>query len=179
MTTNALELTVLNDLEIRTRRVFNAPRRLVFDAHTKPELLKRWLFGPDGWSLETCEIDLRAGGRFRYVMQRSDGRTDGEFQHVTRPEDGPETMGWGGEFLEVVAPERIVHTELFDEDWTDGATTVTTLFRDLPGGKCEVEMTVRYASLKGRDMALATGMTEGMEMGYARVDALIASGEWK
>jgi uncharacterized protein YndB with AHSA1/START domain len=164
MTTNTLELTVLNDLEIRTRRAFNAPRRLVFDAHTKPELLKRWLFGPDGWSLETCVVDLRPGGTYRYEMRRN---------------GGPETMGWGGTFLEVDAPERVVHTELFDEDWTGGETRVTNIYRELPGGRSEVEVTVRYASKEGRDMALSTGMTDGMEMSYARIDALVASGEWK
>ena len=74
--------------EIAMSRVFDAPRRLVFDAYTKPELLKRWLFGPDGWSLAVCEVDLRVGGRYRYVWRRLETGTE---------------MGMGGVFRELVA----------------------------------------------------------------------------
>jgi uncharacterized protein YndB with AHSA1/START domain len=164
MTAKTIEITVLNDLEIRTRRAFNAPRRLLFDAHFRPELVRRWINGPDGWEMDKCEVDLRPGGRYRFELRRT---------------DGPGTMGWGGTFLEVEAPERVVHTELFDEDWTGGETTVTILFRELAPDRSEVELTVRYASKEGRDMALSTGMEDGMEMGYAHIDALVASGEWR
>jgi uncharacterized protein YndB with AHSA1/START domain len=57
------------DREILITRVFDAPRRLIFDAYTKPDLIKRWLLGPDGWSMPICETDLRAGGKYRYVWR--------------------------------------------------------------------------------------------------------------
>ena len=69
-----LKVTTPTDREIVMTRDFDAPRRLVFDALTKPELLKRWCFGPDGWSMSKCEVDLRPGGRYRYEWRRvSDG----------------------------------------------------------------------------------------------------------
>src|SRR5207247_8670465 len=100
-----LQLTTPSDREIAMTRVFDAPRKLVFDAHTKPELVKRWLLGPPGWSMPVCEIDLRVGGRFRYVWRRDNDGTQ---------------MGMGGVYREIVAPERIVNTEKFDEAWYPG-----------------------------------------------------------
>ena len=85
----ALEITTPGDREIVMTRVFDAPRELVFDAHTKPELVKRWLLGPDGWSMPVCEIDLRVGGAYRYVWRRD---TDGT------------EMGMGGVYREIVPP---------------------------------------------------------------------------
>ena len=73
MNPGRLTLTTPTDREIVMTRVFNAPRKLVFDAMTKPELLKRWFFGPPGWSLEVCEIDLRVGGGYRYVWRGRGG----------------------------------------------------------------------------------------------------------
>ncbi len=83
----ALEITTPSDREIVMTRVFDAPRDLVFDAYTKPELLKRWLLGPRGWSMPVCEIDLRVGGAYRYVWRRDP--------------DGNE-MGMGGVYREIV-----------------------------------------------------------------------------
>src|SRR6267378_5192290 len=100
-----LKLTPRGDREIVITRVFDAPRKLVFDAFTKPELVKQWLLGPDGWSMPVCEIDLKVGGKYRYVWRRDN--------------DGTE-MGMRGVFREIVAPERIVHTEKFDEAWYAG-----------------------------------------------------------
>src|SRR5260370_36564073 len=71
-----LKVTMPTDREIVLTRVFDAPRHLVFDAFTKPELLKRW-FGPRGWSLALCEVDLRVGGTFRYLLRRPDGNEMG------------------------------------------------------------------------------------------------------
>ena len=93
MTTHAIDVTTPDDLEIRVTRVFDAPRSLIFECHTQPELVRRWLLGPPGWSMPVCEIDLRVGGQYRYVW-RSD--TDGgEF-------------GFRGEYREIRAPERVV-----------------------------------------------------------------------
>src|ERR1700732_127058 len=97
-----LKLTTQGDREIVMTRALDAPRRLVFDAFTKPELVKQWLLGPPGWPMPTCEIDLRVGGVYRYVW-----RCDS---------DGSE-MGMGGVYREIVAPERLVATEKFDQVW--------------------------------------------------------------
>src|SRR6266566_1501711 len=84
-----LKLTTRGDREIVITRVFDAPRSLVFEAFTKPELVKQWLLGPEGWSMPVCEIDLRVGGKYRYV-----------WRHVKGQE-----MGMGGEFREIVPTE--------------------------------------------------------------------------
>jgi uncharacterized protein YndB with AHSA1/START domain len=156
---NALQVTMSSDRGIMITRVFDAPRALVFDAYTKPDLVKRWLLGPPGWTMPICEIDLKVGGRFRYVWRNDVKGTD---------------MGVGGAYREIAPPERIVHTELFDEDWTGGETLVTTLFTE-QRGKTTVTMTVLYVSSEARDAALGTGMTKGMAQSYDRLDELLAS----
>jgi uncharacterized protein YndB with AHSA1/START domain len=152
-----LKLTTPSDLEIAMTRSFDAPRRLVWDAFTKPELVKRWLYGPEKWKLERCELDVRIGGALRYEWHGPDGAV----------------MGLSGVYREVAPPERTVHTEIFDEDWTGGETLVTTTFIE-EDGTTTVVMTVLYASQEARDGALATPMAEGMEMGYVRLDGLLA-----
>lgn len=144
--------------ELFLTRTFQAPRELVFDCFTKPELVKRWLFGPAGWSLPVCECDLRVGGKLRYVWRHPD---QGE-------------MGLSGVYQEILRPERIVHTEIFDQDWTGGETLVTTAFAE-HNGKTTVTMTVRYASAAAREGALKTGMTEGMSATYDTLEQLLAS----
>ncbi|MEO8112816.1 MAG: SRPBCC family protein [Phenylobacterium sp.] len=152
-----LQLATPSDREVQVTRVFAAPRALVFDAHTKPELVRRWLLGPEGWTMPVCEIDLRVGGGYRYVWRHADGRE----------------MMMGGTYREIVAPEKIVQTELFDEDWT-GGETVGTLVLTEQGGRTTLTQTTLYASKAARDGALASGMTEGMEVGYDRLAALLA-----
>ncbi len=156
---NALQVTMSSDRGIMITRVFDAPRALVFDAYTKPDLVKRWLLGPPGWTMPVCEIDLKVGGRFRYVWRSDAEGTD---------------MGAGGAYREIAPPERIVHTQLFDEDWTGGEMLVTTLFTE-QGGKTTVTMTVLYVSAEARDAALGTGMTKGIAQSYDRLDELLAS----
>src|ERR1700720_367482 len=97
----ALQVTAQSDREIVMTRVFDAPRNLVFDAWTKPELLKRWLGVFGGWALAVCEIDLKVGGAYRYVWRGPDSAE----------------MGMGGVYREIVPAERIVCTEVFDESW--------------------------------------------------------------
>jgi len=159
----SLQVTTPGDREIAMTRVFDAPRALVFDALTKPELLKRWVLGPPGWSLEVCEIDLRPGGAFRYVWRGADGTE----------------MGMRGAFREVAPPERIVHTELFDEDWTGGETVVTTSLVE-QGGRTTLTLTLLYQSPEARDAALKSGMTEGVTASYDRLAGVLASGSvWR
>lgn len=157
MQTGGLKLTTPSEREIAMTREFNAPRRLVFDAYTKCDLLKRWLFGPDGWSLAVCEVDLRVGGKYRYVW---------------RKESKDMEMGMGGVFREIVVPERIVCTEKFDEAWYPGEA-LSTLVLVESAGRTTLTQTLLYESREARDMALKSGMDAGMEMGFVRLEKIL------
>jgi uncharacterized protein YndB with AHSA1/START domain len=139
-------------------RSFDARRQLVFDAHTKPALIRKWLLGPPGWTMPVCEVDLRVGGKFRYEWAGPNG----------------EKMAVGGVHREIKAPLRLVATQLFDEDWT-GGETVSAIDLAERGGRTTMVQTIRYASKAARDAALKTGMTDGMEMGYVSLDALLTT----
>ena len=155
---NKLEITLPSDREIVITRSFDAPRELVWDAHTKPALVRRWLLGPPGWEMPVCEIDLRIGGKYRY-----------EWEDKARGKK----MGMGGVLTEVVKPERIGSREKFDDDWTGGETVNMQVFTEA-GGRTTSTLTVHYASKQARDGAAASGMTDGMEAGYARLDEVLA-----
>ena len=144
--------------EIVMTRVFNAPRDLVFDALTKPELVKRWLLGPPGWSMPVCQIDLKVGGSYRYVWRNEDGRE----------------MGMGGKYKEIVRPERIVHTELFDEAWYEGESLNTWTLAE-QGDNTTLAVTMRYETQKTRDAVLESGMESGVATSYERLDEILAS----
>ncbi|MBV9495229.1 MAG: SRPBCC family protein [Acidobacteria bacterium] len=150
-------VTATGDREIVMTRSFAAPRELVFEAFTKPELLKRWLLGPPGWTMPVCEVDLRVGGRYRYVWEK----------------DGEE-MGMGGVFREIVAPERIVNTEQFDNPWYEGEATGTVTFVE-ENGRTTVSQRLTYASKDVRDKILESGMERGVEASYDRLAQLLAS----
>ncbi len=154
-----LKVTTKGDREIVMTRDFNAPRRLVFDAFTKPELVKQWLLGPPGWSMPVCEIDLKVGGAYRYVWRRDS--------------DGSE-MGMGGVYREIVLQERIVSTEVFDKAWYPGEA-VGTLVLSEQGGKTTVTQTVLYQSREARDGILKSGMESGVAASYDRLAQLLAS----
>lgn len=155
---NTLQITTPSDREIVMIRAFDAPRHLVFDCFTRPELLKRWMTGPDGWTFVVCEIDLKVGGKFRYVWRQVDGTE----------------MGMGGEFREIVVPERIVNTEQFDQDWTGGETLGTLVLTE-QNGKTITMSTVLYSSQAARDGALKSGMEDGVAAGYDRLDEMLGS----
>src|SRR4030088_909278 len=108
--TGTLKLAARGDREIVMTRVFDAPRTLVFDAFTKPELVRRWLLGPEGWSMPVCEIDLRVGGAYRYIL---------------REETTCKEMGMGRIFRDILRPERLVATERFDDSWYPGEAVDT------------------------------------------------------
>ena len=158
-TVGTLEITTPSDREIAMTRVFDAPRKLVFDAHTRPELVRRWLLGPDGWSMEVCEVDLKVGGKYRYVWRRE--------------ADGTE-MGMGGVFREIAPPERLVATEKFDEAWYSGEA-VNTLVLIENGGKTTLTQTMLYESREVRDSVLRSPMEEGVGASYDRLAALLES----
>ena len=156
---NTLKVTTRGDREILMTRTFDAPRRLVFDAFTKPELVKQWLLGPDGWSMPVCEIDLKVGGRYRYVWRNDNTGTE---------------MGMGGVFREIVVPERIVATEKFDEAWYPGEAVDTTVFVE-QGGKTTVTVTVLGATAEARDAMLKSGMESGVAVSYDRLEKLVTA----
>lgn len=156
---NTLQVTTPSDREIAMTRVFDAPRTLVYDAHTRPELVRQWLLGPPGWTMPVCDMDVRVGGTYRWVWRRD---TDGS------------TMGMGGVYREVVAPERVVATEKFDDAWYPGEG-LNTLVLVEHGGRTTLTQTMRYESREARDAVLKTGMQEGVTAGYARLDALLAA----
>ena len=159
-TADNLKVSARGDREIEMERVFDAPREIVFDTLTRPELIKRWMYGPKGHSLPVCEIDLQVGGMLRYVWRLPDGTE----------------MGMSGSYREIARPVRIVHTELFDVDWTDGETVVTTELHE-QDGRTTLKMTVRYATLKARDAVLESGMAEGVATGYSRLERLLLSAD--
>jgi uncharacterized protein YndB with AHSA1/START domain len=155
--TGQLKITTPGDREIAMTRVFDAPRRLVYDAFTKPELLKRWLLGPPGWTMVVCDIDLRVGGAYRHVWRNSKGKD----------------MGMGGVYREIVAPERIVATEKFDESWYPGEAVGTITLTE-QRGKTTLTQTLRYESRDARDAVLKSGMEQGVAASYDRLAELLA-----
>lgn len=151
-----------SDTEVRVTRDFAAPRKLVWQAHTQPELVRRWMLGPPGWSMPVCEMDVREGGKYRWRWKSDE--SDAEF-------------GFFGEFTEVNAPARLGHLEYYDPgnmpvdmDTTKPAV-ITTSFTERDGITTLVTL-MDFGSKEARDMAVSTGMTDGMEMGYERLDKL-------
>ncbi len=155
--TQILQVTTRGDREIVMTRVFNAPRNLVFEAYTKPDLLKKWLLGPDGWTMPVCEIDLRVGGHYRYVWRNAQGTE----------------MGMGGVYREIVIPERIVATEIFDQPWYPGEAVGTVTLTE-QNGKTALTQIVQYASREAREGVLKSGMEKGVSVSYDRLAALLS-----
>jgi len=156
---STLKVTTPSDREIALTREFNAPRQLVWDAHTKPELVKKWLLGPPGWSMPVCKIDLRVGGTYRFEW-RNDA-------------DGT-TMAMGGTYKEVKPIERIVQTEKFDDPWYEGEAVSTFTLKE-QGSKTILTTTVRYASQAVRDSVIKSGMTSGVEQSFDRLEQELLS----
>jgi uncharacterized protein YndB with AHSA1/START domain len=159
MEDTALKVTTPSDREISMIRVFNAPRDLVFDAWTKPELLKRWLGVRGGWSFAVCEIDLKVGGKYRWIWEK----------------DGKQ-MAMGGVYREIVRPERIVCTEKFDDPWYEGEAIVTLTLTET-NGKTTVTDNILYDSKEIRDAILKTPMEKGVAESFNLLADLLASGQ--
>jgi uncharacterized protein YndB with AHSA1/START domain len=149
-------ITTPSPREVVVTRLFNAPRTLVFDACTKPELLMRWLSAP-GRSFVLCEIDLRVGGAYHFVW-RGAGKKD---------------VGMLGVYREIVAPERIVCTEEW-EDWDAGESLVTTVLLERDG-KTTFTSTTLFPSQDVRDSVLKSGLEPGAAENYDRLERLLAS----
>ena len=158
MSSGKLKVTTPSDREIAMTRVFDAPRNLVFDAWTKPELLQRWLGVRGGWTMAVCEVDLRVGGAYRYVWRSPNAKE----------------MGMGGVFREIVRPERLVATEVFDDPWYPGEAVDTTVLTE-KDGKTTVTTTVLYESREIRDGVLASPMETGVDESYDQLAEILPS----
>lgn len=158
-TSHTLKVMASGDRELVVTRVFDAPRRLVFDALTKPELIRRWLLGPEGWVMTVCTVDLRVGGAYRFVLRND--------------RDGTE-LGWGGIYREIRRPERLVQTELYDLAWYPGEAVLTTVFTET-GGVTAFTATILYESRTARDIVLASPMETGLAVSYDRLEDVVAS----
>jgi uncharacterized protein YndB with AHSA1/START domain len=152
--TGTTTMTTPSDREVVITRVFEAPRELVFDAHTKPEHLRQWSLGPEGWTMPVCDVDLRPGGEWRFTWRKDDGTE----------------MSMGGVYKEVTPPERIVNTESWGGDWPETLNTVVFTEED---GKTTLTLTILYPSKDARDAAIATGMKDGVSLSYDRLASML------
>ena len=143
-----------SDREVSMTRVFDAPRRLVWEAYTKPEHIRQWLLGPEGWTMPVCEMDLRPGGAWHFVWRKDDGAE----------------MGMTGVYREIVPHERLVNTERWGPEWPE---TINTVVFTEEKGKTRVTLTVLYPSKEARDAAMRTGMKEGANRSFDRLDAVL------
>jgi len=154
---DSFEISVHGDREIRVTRLFNAPRALVFEAFTKPELVQRWLLGPTGWTMPICEINLKVGGAYRYVW---------------RHESNGSEIGLSGVFREIIRPERLVATER--TTWHAEEAIDTTVFVE-EGSLTRMTLVVLFETTEARDAARRSGMDRGMKASYDRAEELLGS----
>ena len=152
---DTFQVTTPSDQEIRMTRLFDAPRRLVFEAMTKPEHVKQW-WGRlgEGYSVPVCEIDLRPGGAWRFVNRHPNGEAV-----------------FYGVYREIAAPDRLVFTEIY-EPFPDAESIVSSVFTE-ENGKTRMTVTVLYPSPEVRDMVIKTGMAKGAGISYDRLEDLV------
>lgn len=159
VTAGKTHFTTPSDTELVATRVWQAPRALVWRAWTTPELLRQWQLGTETSTMETCDLDMRPGGRWRTVWRDvNDGQE--------------ETMEMSGVFREVFPPARIVQTENWGGDWPETTNTLE-LFPSPGGRRTRSVFTIHYPSKRARDRALALGMAEGWAHADQRLDALL------
>jgi uncharacterized protein YndB with AHSA1/START domain len=151
-----LAVSAPGEREIVMTRDFAAPRELVFEAWTRPELLARWYGVFGGWSMAVCEIDLRVGGACRFLWRGPEGE-----------------IGLRGTYQEIVAPERLVVVAAYDQSWYPGDERSTTTFAE-HRGRTTVTTRLRFQSLEARDAVLRSPMEQGVAGGYASLDRLLA-----
>jgi uncharacterized protein YndB with AHSA1/START domain len=151
------EAQILSDTQVRVSRIIRGSIDQVWRAHHEADLLQRWLLGPDGWSMPVCEVAAAVGDSFRYQWEPVGGGEGG--------------FGFEGELLESQPPHRSVTTERMIGMPGEGTVNELTLTR-LTGGTL-LTLVITYPSAEVRDMVLGTGMTDGMELSYARLEALL------
>jgi uncharacterized protein YndB with AHSA1/START domain len=149
----ATEAQILSDTQVRITRVIRGTVEQVWRAHHDAALMKRWLLGPDGWTMPVCNVATKVGGRYRYEWESSDGAN---------------RFGFEGELLESVPPVRAVTTEKMIG--MDGPPTRNELTLTKVGAGTLMSLVVTYPNAEMRDMILGTGMTTGMETSYARLE---------
>ena len=149
-------VTTPSDREICMSRLFDAPRHLVFEAMSKPEHIREW-WGRlgDGYSVPVCEVDLRPGGRWRFVNRHPHGEA-----------------AFHGVYREITPPERIVFTEIFEE-FPDSESVVTAVLTE-ENGKTRLTATVVYPSRDVRDAVVNSGMAKGAAISYDRLEEVAA-----
>jgi uncharacterized protein YndB with AHSA1/START domain len=152
--TGVTEYSTPTDREVVIARAFAAPRPLVFEAWTNPKYIPQWMLGPPGWTMPVCELDLRPGGAWRYVWRQADGNE----------------MEMTGEVREVDPPARVVTTERWGADWPETVNSMVLVEED---GVTRVTLTITYPSKEAREAALQTGMKEGMEQSFGRLESLV------
>lgn len=153
-----MTLTTVGDTHLVVTRRFAAKPELVYRAHTEPELVQKWMLGPDGWTMPVCISELKVGGKIRYEW--SDGRGGGFY--LT------------GEFLELEPYRRIVHVErMFLPMQTPDNHAETTFEEDGDGTLMTMRMTLPDAET--RKQMLASGMEHGMEAGYVRLEEMLGA----
>src|SRR5215475_5996372 len=150
MNTGTVKVTTPSDREVVVTRSFDAPRRLVFEAWTKPQYIQRWMLGPEGWTMPVCEIDLRVGGEWHFVWRKDSGTE----------------MSMRGMYTEIKPPERVVSTESWGPAWPE---TLNTVDLREENGKTTMTLTILYVSKEARENAIKTGMKDGMEMSFERL----------
>jgi len=153
----ALVLELLSDTEIKLTRVFNAPRDLVFEALSKPEHIKRW-WGGHRHTMTVCEIDFRPGGSWRFVLSEAGGNV-----HPFK-----------GEYVEIVPPERIVQTFIYDVAPFNEGSSLETLTLKEDNGRTTLAVVAKYDSKETRDGVIASGMEEGAAESYDALAGLLA-----
>jgi uncharacterized protein YndB with AHSA1/START domain len=152
---DGVTFTTPSDREVAVSRVFDAPRKRVWDAWTSPKHVPNWMLGPEGWTMPVCNADLRPGGAWHFVWRRGDGTE----------------MAMRGTYREVTPPTRLVATESWGGDWPE---TLNTLTLSEQGGRTTVTQTILYPSRDARDAALKTGMKEGMAQSFDRLARYLA-----
>jgi len=157
-TISKLRIETPSDREIVMTRVFDAPRQMLFDAFTKPELVPQWLTGRADHTMPVCEIDLRQGGAYKYVWRGPDGQE----------------MSSYGVFREVAPPERVVATERFEPSWYHGENVNTTTFTEADG-MTTVTLRIQCATKEVRDGMLKSGMERGVAYSYDQLERILAA----
>lgn len=157
------KVSMPSDREVQVTRSFDAPRALVYRAYTEPALFRRWCGDTPGWSMAVCDMDVRVGGSYRWRWRADDGMAE---------------FGFSGVFKVVEPGARLVHTETYDAGTLgvgmgDGESLITVDFSEVDG-IATVTTLIRYGSKETRDEAVATGMTDGMEQNYQRLDTVLA-----
>ena len=162
MTMDKAQVSLPSDSEVKVTRSFKAPKALVYRAYTEPDIMRRWMLGPPGWSMPVCEMDVRVGGHFLWRW---------------RSDSDESQFGFTGVYREVQPDSRIVHTEAYEPgtvggDYPGEPALVEVTFTE-EGGVTTVTTLIDFHTKDARDAAIKTGMTDGMEQSYQLLDSLL------